>query len=271
MNILTKALDECKFTIPSEILNIVFMSEDNNFTNELISLDERILAKVIRPRVLIDMNLVGGEHIKIDLDGVPRIEIDRFSSIFSVPQGRIMNKTIMTVMSIGFIKNGPYGGGSYSTNNIFRTGGSSLTSAGAKIADASTNIPNVSTATAELVGHNKIIIYDRLGVRGVYEVTCVVGNEENLNNIAYRSIPAFSKLVGFAVKSFIYNTMLIKLDKGYLYGGQDLSSIKEIIDSYSEAEENYNVFLNETWRKIASMNQADRIKNFIKLQLPVAL
>ena len=71
MNIINKIIDELRYRIPSEILNIAFRDSNNNWRqHQPISLNEQILTKVIRPRVIVDSNIIGGQEVLINLDGL---------------------------------------------------------------------------------------------------------------------------------------------------------------------------------------------------------
>jgi len=73
MGPINKALDEIKFRIPKQILDLIFVQRTNvwgntNWKNNVISIDECIMSTVIRPRVLVDCNLVGGAEVFIPLE-----------------------------------------------------------------------------------------------------------------------------------------------------------------------------------------------------------
>ncbi len=63
MNALQKALANLHYTIPKEILYETFVSNENTYRDDGISIDDRILNTVIRPRIYIDTNLVGGNMV----------------------------------------------------------------------------------------------------------------------------------------------------------------------------------------------------------------
>lgn len=270
MNILTKAVDSCKYRIPIEVLKIAFNDEVQNWRQAPISLDEMIMNKVIRPRVLTDANIVGGETILVSLAGVQGRTLDQYSIIYEIPAELIMYRSLMSVLSVGYLRGMGNGYNGYAGTN-FNQSGNDLLGAAKKVGDSMASIPNVSTAKADIIGYNTIRIHDQAGILGLYELRCVVANEENLNNISPRSYLAFSELVVLAVKSYIYNTLIVKLDSAYLAGGQELGSIKSIIEGYSDEEENYNTYLENKWRPTAFMNNTKDHERFIRLQINSAL
>ncbi len=273
MNILVKAVETVKYTIPIELLKIAFKDEVYNYTSSHISLDERILSNIVRPRVLIDCNIVGGEMILVKLDGLKQRSLDRFSVIYEIPLELVNYRTILSVLSVGYLNGMGYGNSRSLQQAAGAIGSSSndLLQASSRVGAAMSNIPVVSTAKANVIGNNTILLYDEAGISGLYQLRCLVSNEENLNNISTRSYLAFSNLVVYAVKAYIYNKLIVQLDNAYLVGGQELGSIKNIVESYSDAEENYQTYLNEVWRKTAFMNDIPSYDRFIKMQISPGL
>ena len=268
MMILTKALDELKYTIPMEILREAFKDDLQNWRQAPVSLDERILTKVIRPRVLVDANLVGGITTIVPLDGLTPTYVDMYTLIYNIPADRISYRDIIAVLAVGYL---PYGLAYNGLDNgIGSTNPSSMNdvSSGARrVGDAMSTIPLVSNALVELIGYNTILIRDQQRVTATYQLRCILGNDENLNNINPRSYHNFCKLCELAVKAYIYNTLLIKIDTAYLTGGQELGSFKSYVESLSDANENYRTYLTEVWRSTASCNDTVRYDRLIKMQI----
>jgi len=94
-----------------------------------------------------------------------------------------------------------------------------------------------------------------------------LANDENMSNIQIRSYPDFFKLVEFAVKSYIYNELIIQVDTAELRYGQAVGAFKDVLTSYSDAESNYQDFLSNTWRKVAFMNDATQMQRLLKLMI----
>jgi hypothetical protein len=272
MNPISKALDEIKFRIPPEILNLVFLQQVYQFRRAPVSLDEQMMTLVIRPRVLFDCNLVGGMMVIVPLDGINPEYIDNYSLVYKIPDERLLNRTLVSVLSIGYM---PYSnafnsmGTSY--GNIAPTSINDTMSTGQRLADSYASIPPISNAVVDIIGHNTVVIRDQFRVSAAYQLRCIVGNDENLNNLNPRSYLAFSKLCELAIKSYVYRTMLIRIDQGYLQGGQELGIVKTFIEGLSDAEENYQTFLNEKWRKVALMNDVPQYDRLVKLMINPAV
>jgi|JFJP01.1.fsa_nt_gi hypothetical protein len=252
MGILQKALDEIKYRVPFNILTAAF----NNYNEEgwrqaPVSLDELILSKVIRPRVIFDANIVGGETLTVPVYNLNVEYADDFTRVVKIPSEHINYRTIMSVLSAHYM---PYGYNYNNTSAAMAGAGTSgvndITNTAQRVNNSFSSVPVLSTAIVRLVGHNTVMIHDKMYITNVHSVRCVVANEENMENIPPRSWHAFSKLCELAVKSFIHNILVIRMGNSYLVGGQELGVFKDIVDSYSDSEELYQVELRERWQKI---------------------
>ena len=128
-------------------------------------------------------------------------------------------------------------------------------------------IPMTSTARCQLIAENTILIRDSIGFAPNGWLRCVLANDENLGNIQLRSYKHFSQLVEYAVKSYIYNELIINLDQGELQGGQTIGVFKEIIQGYSDAEQNYKDYLTDVWEAVAFMNDSEGYSRYVRLIL----
>lgn len=272
MNCIQKALDELFRRIPNELLQLAFRDDLQQWRRAPVSINEKIMSKVIRPRVLLDADIVGGQTVIISLETLQPKFIDTFMMVYEIPLDLTNYRNIMSALSVGYM---PYAtsfstmGGGLGTVNPQSM--SDVMNAAQRVGDAMSNIPAVSNATVELIGENTILIRDQLRITNLYQLRCVLGHDQYLNNIQPRSYHVVCKLVELAVKSFIYNTMIIKIDQAYLQGGQELGRVKEIVDSYADSEQMYQDYLKEVFQAVSFMNNAADHERFIKLQLNSSL
>lgn len=266
MQALKKAVDEVKYRIPKEILNEVFKEVSFNYRATPVSIDEQILTKVVRARVLVDCNLVGGTEALISLEGVPAENVDIYSTVYHLPKDKTQNRSIMSVLSVTYMAPGM----SAMTNAMQGFKPCSVTpslQAGQAMMDSYSPMPATSTAKVQLIAENTIMIRDTAPPVGHAMLRCVLANDENLAHIQMRSIPDFCKLVELACKSYVYNEFIIKLDRGQLYGGHDLGKFKEIIEGYADSEEMYEDFLRNKWQAVAFMNDTESFTRYTKLMI----
>lgn len=265
MDLISKAISELLFTIPREILKLAYMDRAN-FRAAPISLEEQIRRKTIMARVYVDTNIVGGDTIIVDLRGLQPHQIDKYNYVFDIPAERVNYRTILTALSVNYmaynsVANTPIAGASGSSNQI-----NDVSSGASRAMDSWSNIPIVSNAECIMVGHNSVMVRNHLITAGVVQLRCVVTNDERLSNISIRNAPAFSKLCNLAVKSFIYNELLISLDRGYLERGQELGVIKSYVEGLSDSEEMYQTFLREEWGAVGIINDRLTYEDLLRIQ-----
>lgn len=261
MGPLSKCIDEVKFRIPRAILEAVFIKRAQHWRLTPASLDEHILNEVVRPRVLVDCNLVGGTEVFIPLDGVPLERGNDYTTVYRIPKDKTQGRSIMSVLNITFsdpTKVSSYGVAAGAHNSI-------MMQAGQAVMDAMGSMPVTSTAYVQLIGENVVMVRDTVVLPANIYLRCLLENDENMSHLQLKSYRDFSKLVEYAVKAYIYNEYVIPMDMGELYGGQALGRFKEIIDSYADAEELYQDFLRDKWQKISLMNDREQWTRFLRL------
>jgi hypothetical protein len=262
MNAVQKAIDDVKFTIPVQILEACFAQTRFAYRGLPVSIDEEIRRQVVRPRVLVDCNILGGTEAVIDLSGLRRERINDYLSVFHVPKERTQQRSIISVLNVTFSDPAFTGANGGLAQGCQAT---SLMLAGQGMVDAQSPIPITSTARAELIGENVVRVQDTIVLPSTIYLRCFVANEENMGNIPMRAYLKFGKLVQLAVKSYIYNTMVVRMDMGELHGGQALGRFKDIIETYADAEELYSTYLVEKWQKVAYMSDSTQMNRHISL------
>jgi hypothetical protein len=263
MNPITHAIDALAFKIPPRVLAAAFATKPSRWDPAPLSIDENILANVVRPRVLIDCSLVGGTEAFVSLNGVPKEYVNEYSTVYRIPKDRTQGRSIMSVLNITFTD--PTKVSNYGMQAGFQA--STLLQAGKAIMDAQGSIPITSSARVQLLGENVVLLRDTLTLPDDIFLRCILADDSNLSHIQLRSFPAFAKLVEFAVKAYIYNSMIVEMDMGMLIGGQNLGEFKNIVDKYEDAETNYQEYMAEHWTKIAKMNDNESFTRLLRLQM----
>lgn len=272
MNILVKAVQDVMYTIPEEILIQVFTPQRNEWRAFAGSIEESILATVVRPRVIPDASIAKGEHMIIRLTNIAPKTIDEFRCIYEVPERLLMGKTILSVLDVSYA---PYSGGIGLPGNVYGGVGpmysQDVMTATTQMVEASSAIPNVSTARVELVGVNTVLVEDSQRFNSAYDLSCYVTDSNYMNKVDPRNFEYFSTLVEYAVKAHIYRKQSVLMDRGQVEGGSVIGMFKTIIDSYADAETNYRTWLKEKWAKVAFMDNRRRYMRFVRSQVPVGL
>lgn len=257
------------FVIPEEILDLVFRRDTRWNRSTPVSIRENIMREVIRPRVLVDANIVGGKEAVISLLGLDPFYTDDQCSIYKVPAERLNFKTILSVHSVGFVNVAIGAAISYSgTSSLVYQGHSEMMPLANQVADAAGSIPDVSTARAELIDENTFVVYDRMRNNYIFNARVVLCNNDDLSNIHIRAAPQFSQLVEFAIKAHIYKKLQIRLNRNSLEMGQDLPAIKDYVDGLSDSNENYKTHLKEVWQKVAFMSDRRAYRRFMDITAP---
>ncbi len=261
MNAIQKAIDHIRFVIPKQILETVFIQRDQALRQQPRSIDHYILNEVIRPRVLVDCNLIGGAEIFVSLMGIPVERINQYTSVYRIPKERTGGRSIISVLNVTF--SDPTATSNYGTATGCQS--TELLTTGQAMIDAMGTIPITSTAQCQLVGENTVMVRDTVLLPANIYLRCLVANDSNMSHLQIRSYRAFYKLVEYAVKAYIYNEYVIPMDIGELYGGQNLGRFKEIVDSYADAEELYQTYLTEVMQKVFYMNDQETYNRFLKM------
>jgi len=259
MNIIEKAITDLSFNIPREILERTFVSVDLFGRLIPVSLETKIREKVIDARVLVDMNIIGGEQVTFALDDINPQWIDPpYSAVYKIPKTKTRGQRISSVLSVAY-------GAMNASGNIFsaQAASSPMLDAVGQVLQAAMPIPMVSTASVEMIGENTIFVKDTINIPTQLWCRCFIENDENLNNLSVRYAHDFSQLVELATKAYVFNSMNIKLDMGQLHAGLNLGKIREIIDGYADANEQYKQHLEETMRKVSIMNDGATHKRIL--------
>lgn len=278
MNPISLAISHVKYTIPRPLLEKVFI--DGSFgwrTGPKSSLDDQILNLVIRPRVMLNCDLVGGVQAIIPLEGLEQSRPETWVTIIHIPKSRTDGRSITSVLDVSYYSAASIGGyGNAGVAGIGAFGGpmgfnevenSAMASALTSVVSAMDKIPMTSTARASLIAENTLMIKDGVILSPNSFARVMLANDENLSNLQIRSYPDFFKLVELAVKAYIYNELIILVDTAELRYGQALGVFKDILTSYSDAEENYQTFLSESWKKVAFMNDQESYTRLLKIMI----
>jgi len=253
-NIINYILNEIRQSIPYEILHAGFTIDDTPETININSLDDKILRKLLRKRVFMDLNIIGGIEMLIPINNLNPSFTEYGYTIYNIPNELTGNKEIISVLSLA--------SGYYSTTTGSMAG-NSITNIARRIGNSVAPETYITNAHTEIVGYNTILIYANFRLLYNYALRVLVENDNNLNNIQPRSFKNIALLSILAVKYYIYNKLIIPLNNGYLASGQELGIIKNIIENYEEANEQYNILLKEVIGAILFMNDTTRYNRFL--------
>lgn len=270
MNAREYALNDIRRRIPAQILDMG-LSQGNSVSpnlrwvkrNKIESLDARLITEILEDIVNVDCNLKGATQITIDLAGVPFDQVNGTDHIYYIPYDKTNGLRIVSVQSLNYMKYNDQ-----IRNNSTGHGGNMLLSAGMDMYNSSKTIPVTSTSNCTVMGNNVILCRDSVShVSASMSMTVTLENAEAMANLNRGAYKHYAKLAELATKAYIYNKLSITLDKGALHAGMDLGKIREIIDSYSDAQDMYDEYYEENWGKVAFTNDRPRMHEYIASML----
>lgn len=264
MSAIQTAIRHVKSVIPKEVLEIAFGYINNNRYKTTVSVDSRIKSTVIDEKVLPDCNIVGGTEITVSMNGLSYEELDSGLYAYRIPKNLTQGRAITSVLSVSFANLNAYQGNSMGVTGY---GQQRDLVQGAAMGYLQTLAPisYTSEARVSLIGDNVVVVESQIVPGGNLYLRCMIENDYNLSNINRKSWFKFSQLVEFATKSWIYTNTIVAIDRAYVDGGADIGSIKDIIDGYSDAEENYKEFLEKNWSIVSILNDPEQHERFVRI------
>jgi hypothetical protein len=266
LNAINKAVDDVKRSIPRQILDAVFNQRQYSFRPQSYTIEEQIINKIIKSRVIVDMDLMGGTEAFIPLENVPYETVNPYTHVFNIPKKLSQGRSIMSVLSVT-LTSPSLANTLNGMNNINSCSVTPPMVAAQAMMDSYSPIPVTSTAMVQLIGENTVMVRDSTAIFPTGYLRCVLANDQDLNNIQMRAIPHVSKLVQLATKSYIYNDLVIDIDEARLSGGKELGKFRDIVEAYSDAEQMYQDYMKDIWSGVSFMNDRETMTRFIKLQL----
>lgn len=257
------AMNYLNRVIPREILERAFIDPSLRVGKTTYSLDALIKNEVLYGQVFEDCNTVGGSETVVPLNGLRFEFLDNYTLSFTVPRNRTNGRTISRILSISYGQGVIQGFSDYSSSATVP-----LLEAGKQLVNSHSAIPVVSTATCRLIGDNCVLVQDNVSMPVFTYLRCMLENESDFGNISPAYYTTFYKLVEYCAKAMIYNRLVLKQERGFIYGGASLGEMKGIIDSYADANDLYMEVLNNKWRKQSLLNDPESKRRHLKLLIP---
>lgn len=254
-----KAIQEIKWDVPEEILDLVFLSKAYFYRNRPTNLDREIISKVIAPRVMVDCNLISGTDYIVPLLDEHRETTEEMMAVYRIPKSFTDNRSVMSILGIMYMN--PYMVSSAAGTN--QCGWSHIMATSQAVLDAMSPIPNFSSSEVALEGENTIVIRDARVLPSMSYARCILSYDEHMSNITPRSYLAFAKMCNLAVKAYIWTKRRIAMDKGELHGGMTLGSIKDAIEEYRDANQTYEDYRKDVMRKVLLLTDDARKRRLI--------
>ena len=260
-NPINYCIQKIKNEIPNEILQIA-ATEDLGFYNNSITLDEKLLTRVIKAYLLLDINLLTTTTRQITLDKCIVTSYlnnsKQYEYLIEIPDDAVDGKEVTSVSYIMYNMLLPQMG--MMTGNAMESAMGTLMQAHSSL--------NVLTANRiDVVGRNMILVNTGNINWSFMNITMElnISPNPNLSHVKGTAIIELGKLAVLCAKQWIYNSLIIQIDQGYIRGGHSIDAIKNKIESYESAVETYYERL-ENWPKIGFMLDTRQYQKFIDAQ-----
>lgn len=263
MNPIQYILNRVANTIPRPILDEAFEP-----AKHYVTLDERIREEVIAGRVLPDCNLYSGKvsrivlrHTWVEFTTTPPmlglVNAGNYT-VYRIPPDQREYKKIVAVTSVDYPP-------SYYPTDMMNTFG--MNNAGLSSGDLACQAINSLTGrgtvfrpTPILKEGNLVYIMPPQSSHIDWIITCRLEYDDQFMNMENNSIGPLTDLTECAIKAYIYNKLVLKIDSIRVEGGLELSKFREIVDSYADQEDKYKeALLNFRGSAILDVERLGRI------------
>lgn len=272
------ALAEIRDEIPEEILKIAFTPKTKYQSRKIFTpatIEQQILDKVINGKVRRHIDIQGAQEIVIPLNGLARQYTDNQAWYCHIPKSMTKGRRIISVIGVFLSAEGWGGGmgalahgGQLLGQGFYNNAQGNCQNSGAMINTIADVVNSYGptemnyTANVYLVEENTIFCEDNISLTNL-ALRCKISSDEEFSFIQGGYIRHFSKLCLLATKAWIFKNTIVEMDKAYIEGGVEVGRIKEIIDGYSDANQEFDDFIQEKWRKIQRMTDKPRRMNYL--------
>ncbi len=235
------AIQNVIFSIPKEILEKAFLNY--NQYGQVNTIENMISVEVIQARVMPDCNILGGKMKSIILKDTyyePLLhhqEESQFTDdgIYRIPSHARDNVDIVAVISTSFTNKCHDLTG---VNGIPQGGNTALIQAH-EITDSHTlsSVPNMPLP--KVINGNLIQLSTPLARGAMLNLNCRLAYDINMTNLPKSAVMPFSELVILATKAHIFNKLVIAINHMEVTRGKEIGVVKDIIDDYRDANEQY--------------------------------
>lgn len=270
---IAKAMSEIIADIPRELLALTFQANEYNVINPSLSITDAIRRTVLVPRVLVDINLVGGIEAVVPVHNLSREYPENGVVVFDVPPSLVQFRMIMSCLSVSY--NNIAGMTSNTSGGSYPIGMVTPTSDGARAAmgllNGVSSLPIAGTASIDMVGPYTVRVRDQNRWQMISHLRLYLSNDENLENLPPRVWPTFAELVLLATKAYIYRHLRVRIGKTFMVGGQELTVLSDIVSEYADANQMYKTYLKEVWSKVAKMIDGPTHERIIRGQMNIGM
>lgn len=265
--VMSRICGQGSFDLPKRILQEVFKDEwlDRQMPT---SLEDRILMRVIRPRVLRDIDMYYGEQILIGMQGVEYTAIGDMARIYRFSPDHTNNREIISADCVGFMPMGLHSNfqTSAAVGQMSGMNNELMGYASQQVSSVSA-IPSVISTRVDVVGYNTVRVSDRSRFRQTYSLRCWVTNDNKLSNIPPQAFDKLLKLCILAVKAYCYNEYNVSMGDNFIQRGQELGVFSDEIRKWESAAEDYYAYKENEWAVQGYFGNDDQHHGFLSMMV----
>lgn len=249
MDAYSHAISMVKWIIPEMILEDALRDHRSRQRRTPGNLDEMIRRKIIKGRVMPDLNAIGGVGIQIILNGLSFTKLSTYERIYRIPlsftQGRPITKASKVVLNVtsNYAERIP----GQSSRSIYT---SPLERSVQSVIASHKPVPNIANADVEILGDNVLKIQDYYNFSSDIMLDCKIAYSADFHECKKPYFNDFADLVTEAAKAYCYAQLALKLDQTRLEGGRDFSRYKEFVDEWRDSMQSYRQLIDEKWGTI---------------------
>lgn len=249
-NPVSYAIEKIKWKIPGEILDKVFIPRGRHRYMESKSIDAIIRDKVIESRVMVECDLVGSKQIPLPIHSSWVQQLSTAELIIRVPKSATQGRAITRAISLTYGTVGMISSSNYNSNYE-----DSVVMSGIRdVLNTALPTPVISSPIIEPLGENMFLVQDMVISSMPLYMNCFLEADSNFNHLSKPTWRLFGDLCVLACKSYIWTNSMIMMDSAERDGGSELGRWAEIVDSYSDADEQYEDMFRAKWRRAAILN-----------------
>lgn len=256
MNAIDHALSQLTYTIDARLLATGFPIENQW---DISTVQQRIRSKIIDGRVLPDLNVAGGQMATVSVAKCAQTYHTDGTLILTVPAEELKNCEILRPMELMF----------QTPQTTALQGVQSLTTMEQGFARLLNGYTAHQVGDTNLIklGPNAIWCREIVAVSNTGVLNLMVSNDPELRNITPVMYDKFAKMVGHAVKSYLY-AQRFNMQSANVFGGFDQSQYENMVSEYSGSEEEYQLIKERPWKIGTMLTDAKRRRAHIRSITP---
>lgn len=244
---MSMVLQHIHSNVPKLLLSLAY-----NPSKEPVSIDKLIQKTTLMGRVYQQCNLVAGKRKEIVLTSSMVVQTEMMSeqegylrmgkyAVYEIPPEYRDNRPIVSVIGLGY----PNQAISYPWDQLRPSSGATVGKLAKAVLTSHTMSGALITPDVELISGDRVKIdppqYSDFG----WVLSCNIAYDDNFNSLNAQAVIALQELCLCAVKSYIYNELVLEIDQGKIIHGGEVGAIKDLIYEYKSEEEKFKELLGE--------------------------